>query len=109
MLISKYVIQQEDYPLVDEFLKKPLGPYSIRLQRIMNLFRGGGALRLGLLCRKPFQEWVLVTLHGPHKPIEIHEEFVFTNLIDAEIEIFRRRWLHYTQKDPFKNVKNTRI
>lgn len=109
MLISRYVIQQEDYSLIEEFLENPLGPYSLRLQRIMNLFRGGGGLRLGVLCRKPFQEWVLVTLHGPNKPLEIHEEFVFTSLIDAEIEIFRQRWLYYTQKDPFKDVKNTRL
>lgn len=101
MLIKRFEIQAEEYFLIQEFLKNPFGPYSIRLQRIMNMLRGGD-LRLGVLCRKPFQEWVLITLHGSRKPIEIHEECVFTNLMDAEIEIFRRRWIHYTGIDPLK-------
>lgn len=96
MFVSRYQIQPEDEPVYDEFMRNPFGPHSPRLQRVLNLFRGCGALRLGLLCLEPHKKWVLITIHGRDEPIEIHEECVFWNLAEAEREIFRRRWIYHT-------------
>ncbi len=98
MFVSRYKIQEEDKGTFDEFMKNPFGPHSPRLQRVLNLFRGCGELRYGLLCTKEYQEWVLITIHGPDFPIEIHHDIVFTNLADAEREIFKRRWVYHKEK-----------
>ncbi|MCE5316654.1 MAG: hypothetical protein LLG04_04745 [Parachlamydia sp.] len=98
MFVSRYQLQEEDKTTFDEFMKNPFGPHSPRLQRVLNLFRGCGELRYGLLCTKPHQEWVLITMRGPELSIEIHHECVFTNLADAEREIFRRRWKYQTNQ-----------
>lgn len=95
MLIARYKIQAQDKALFDEFMQNPLGPHSSQLQRILNLFRGCGELRYGLLVVKPHKEWVLVSIHEPGTELEIHHDYVFSNLADAEREIFRRRWEYH--------------
>ena len=99
MFVSRYRIQPEDKPAFDEFMQDPFGNHSLRLQRILNLFRGCGESRYALLCIKPHKEWVLMSIYGPNLPIEIHHDVVFNNLADAEREIFARRWKYHTGKN----------
>lgn len=98
MFIVRYKIQPQDEILFNEFMQNPLGPHSPQLQRILNLFRGCGELRYGLLVTKPHNEWVLVSIHEPGTELEIHHDHVFSNLADAEREIFLRRWEYHLGK-----------
>lgn len=97
MFLARYKIQPEDQDLIEEFMNNPFGPHSLRLQRILNLFRGGGAPRFALLCLVPHKEWMLITIKGPGIPFERHPDCVFTDLGEAEREIFRRRWRYHTE------------
>lgn len=98
MFVSRYKIQPKDEPLFHEFMKNPFGPHCPRLQRILNLFRGSAELRFGLLVLKPHKEWILVSIHEPGTDLEVHYDCVFTDLAEAEREIFRRRWKYHTSK-----------
>lgn len=98
MFVSRYKIKSHDNVYYDEFMRNPSGPHSPGLQRILNLFRGCGEQRYGLLMTEPFKKWVLVTINEPTLPITIHKDTQFENLDDAEREIFRLRWLHHTTK-----------
>jgi hypothetical protein len=97
MIVSRYKIQPQDEHLFEKFMKNPFGPHCPDLQRILNLFRGCGELRYALLVTKPHEEWVLVTIKEAGTPLEIHQDFFFTDLAEAEREIFRRRWDYHTK------------
>lgn len=99
MFVSRYKIKPEDQIYFDEFMANPSGPHSPGLQRILNLFRGCGEARYGLLMLVPYKKWGLVTIEGPTLPLKIHEGIQFDNLNDAEREIFRLRWEYHTSKN----------
>ena len=93
-----YKVGAHDQRLVEEFNAKPIGHHSPALQRVLNVFRGEPTQdKYVLICTKPHKEWTLGQLSGERgKPVKIFKNHVFTNVEDAEREIFRRRWKKYT-------------
>jgi len=93
-----YKVGAQDQHLVEEFNAKPIGHHSPALQRVLNVFRGEPMQdKYLLICTKPHREWTLGQLSGERgKPVKIFKKQVFTNVEDAEREIFRRRWKKYT-------------
>ncbi len=98
-----YKVTQQDRAVVEEFLNNPIGHHSPALQRVLNRFRGDGPKdKYVLICskRKPHREWTLAQLTGiPGKPPIVFADQIFTDLIEAEREVFRRRWKAYTDTD----------
>ena len=96
-----YKVSEKDNTVVDEFQRKPIGHHSAHLQRVLNVFRGEDAKdKYVLVCTKPHKEWTLGLLSGERgKPVRLMKDQVFTNVEDAEREIFRRRWKKYVGQD----------
>ena len=96
-----YKVSEKDSDVVDEFQRKPIGHHSSHLQRVLNVFRGEEAKdQYVLVCTKPHKEWTLGLLSGERgKPVRLMKDQVFTNVEDAEREIFRRRWKKYVGQD----------
>lgn len=96
--MSRYKLNPADKHLAEEFKKKPIGLHSPALQRVLNLFRGQDqAGKFVLICTKPHEEWMLAQLpDGRGKPIRKHHNRLFTSIEEAEWEIFKIRWEHFT-------------
>ena len=89
----------EERTLVEEFRRKPVGQHSPQLQQLINRLRGEPLERkYVVLCTEPHKTWVLAQLNGRGKPIEIHDDVVFHDANDAELEIFRLRMLRHLNK-----------
>jgi hypothetical protein len=90
-----------DREWVDEFRKRPIGPHSPQLQRVLNTLRGGAlAGRYVLICTKPYREWVLARHPGRRdKRFEILNEHRFSSREEAEWAVFRLRWKEHTGQD----------
>jgi len=97
-----------DRQYIEEFRRRPIGPHSPGLQRLLNLLRHDpSGWQVILICRRPFREWVLGAM-PPRRadPIRIEDGPVFTSREEAEWEVFRRRWRAHTGEDinqPFRN------
>jgi hypothetical protein len=100
-MLTVYKVGEDDRPVVDEFWQAPIGHHSPALQRVLNVFRGGPVQdKYVLICTKPHKQWTLGQLTGERgKPVKMLKDQVFTNLEDAEREVFRRRWKMYTGSD----------
>ncbi|MGE0821288.1 MAG: hypothetical protein AB7G75_17230 [Candidatus Binatia bacterium] len=96
-----YKISQDDSKLKDEFDRTPIGHHSPALQRVLNVLRGEDQKdKYVLICTKPHKEWAIGQLSGERgKPVKILKAQVYTNIEDAEREIFRRRWKKHTGKE----------
>lgn len=97
-----------DRAYIEEFRRKPIGAHSPGLQRLLNLMRHDPSGRqVVLVCRKPFEEWVLGMMPVDRaEPIAIEDGPVFTDIEAAEWEVFRRRWRAITGEDinlPFRD------
>jgi branched-chain amino acid transport system permease protein len=90
-----------DLRLAREFKANPIGKHSPDLQRLLRFFRGEPVEgKYALLVTKPNREWTLVELSGVvGKPFAIHGDRVFTDLREAEWEVFKLRWKRYTGRD----------
>lgn len=99
--MSRYRIDVSDLPFAREFLAAPIGYHSPGLQRVLNRMRGADwAFKYVLVVEERHSRWRLGKL--PRKrgsAVEIVEGIVFTNLLDAERDIFRRRWRDLTGQD----------
>ncbi len=93
-----YKINPEDKHLVEEFKANPIGLHSADLQKLLNVFRGAAMdNKYALLCTKPHEEWVLAQLPaGRGGKLHVHHNRVFHSIEEAEWEIFKMRWKHYT-------------
>jgi hypothetical protein len=87
-----------DRGFIEEFRRRPIGRHSPGLQRVLNTLRSDPSGRqVILVCRKPFQEWVLGEMPARRdEPLRIEAEPVFTSREEAEWEVFRRRWKAHT-------------
>jgi len=96
--VAGYEVRATDRHLAEEFKARPIGHHSTELQRVMNVFRGQPmAGKYVLLCTKPHEEWVLAQLPDRRgQPLRIHHNRVFTSIDEAEWEVFRMRWEHFT-------------
>jgi hypothetical protein len=96
--VSLYKLKPEDRNLFEEFKARPVGHHSPELQKVLNLFRRGSIEgKYVLVCTKPHQEWVLAQLpmrRGGR--VKIHHNRIFHSLKEAELEVFKLRWLEHT-------------
>lgn len=100
-MYTVYKINDHDLDVVDEFDRKPIGHHSPALQRVLNVLRGEPTPgKYVLVCTKPQKEWMLGELPDERgKPVRLIKGKVYSNIEDAEREIFRRRWKKHTGKD----------
>jgi hypothetical protein len=92
------ITAEEDRQYIEEFRRKPIGPHSPGLQRLLNvmrLYRGG--FQYVLVCRVPFSEYSIGKMF-PNRtaPIEIEEAATYSTREEAEWELFCRRWTEHT-------------
>jgi hypothetical protein len=90
----RYRLTDEDVPFAAEFLACPIGYKSPGLQRVLNLMRGLGPKgKYVLLCREPHRSWGLGRLPANRgQPIEEIAGVSYTSLLEAERDVFLRRW-----------------
>ncbi|MCO5064246.1 MAG: ABC transporter permease [Rhizobiaceae bacterium] len=85
-------LDAQEQEALHEFEHDPAGRHSPALQKIVNRMRGGSVNnKLVLFCTKPHKEWILARLNGRAKPITFYWDRKFTNLDEAEVEIYRMR------------------
>ena len=84
-----------------EFLAAPIGYKSPGLQRLLNLMRGQGPEgKHVLLCREPYRRWALGRLPARRgESVEVVPGVEYRDLIEAERDVFRRRWRDLTGRD----------
>lgn len=99
--MSKYRISAEDLKYAEEFRADPLGIPGPGLQRVQNLLRGGPKSgKYVLIVKEPFKRWGLGRLPTNRgEPIEILDDWEFTDLAEAEWEVFKLRWMSHTGQD----------
>jgi hypothetical protein len=83
--------------LVEEFRRKPKGPHSPDLQKLLHRMRWAGDPETGgryvLLVQDPGRRWMLARLPAVRgAPIMPIANQVFTSLAAAEWDVFKRRW-----------------
>ncbi len=99
------VLTDEEREVILEFWRKPVGQHSPPLQRRLNVMRGEAVEgKYVLLCTKPHEEWVLAQMNGRKKPLTLFEDVVFHDIVEAEYEIFRRRWKRHFGKTIPENL-----
>lgn len=83
-----------------EFMRTPVGHHSPGLQRVLNVFRGEPLRgKYVLITTKPHKEWQLARLSGERgKPPQLLDKF-YTDLEEAERDVFRRRWKDITGEE----------
>ena len=101
---AHYPVDPTRNDLVEEFRRNPRGPHGDALQKLLHRMRWTGDPGIGgryvLLVQEPGRRWMLARLPGERgKPIEPIPNQVFTNLADAEWEVFKRRWHGLTGQD----------
>lgn len=99
-MLTVYRVGEHDRRVVDEFFRQPVGHHSPELQRVLNVFRSQPLRgKYVLVCTVPHREWRLARLSGERgKPVTLLDD-VFTDLVEAEREVFRRRWKQHTGSD----------
>ena len=98
-IMSLYKINHEKHKhLIDEFRENPIGIHSPELQKILNVFRGvDQASKYVLIVVKPHKEWMLAQLgEGRGDRLKLHKNKIYYSIEDAEWDIFKLRWKHYT-------------
>lgn len=106
--MARYQIECEDLEFAREFMKSPIGYHSPGLQRVLNRMRGNyWDFKYVLVVIERYGRWQLGQL--PKKrgsKIILVEGIEYTNLIDAERDIFKRRWFDLTGKNLDKQLSN---
>ena len=96
--MARYQISDSDIPFAKEFLEDPIGYHSPGLQRVLNRMRGADwTFKYVLIVDERYRRWKLgkMPAHRGAK-IEIVEGVEYVDLIEAERDIFRRRWADLT-------------
>lgn len=99
--MQRYRIGPEDLAYAREFLAAPIGYKSPGLQRLLNLMRGlGPDGKYVLLCREPYRRWALGRLPARRgEPVIEVPGVEYSDPIEAERDVFRRRWRDLTGRD----------
>ena len=92
------IVADEDRRHAEEFRRRPIGPHSPSLQRVLNLMRlHCGGPQPVLICRKPFADCVIGYLPPDRsEPIRIEEHPVYASREAAEWALFCLRWEEHT-------------
>lgn len=80
--------------LYAEFAATPVGKHSPNLQLVMLYMRGAPVPgKFVLVADEPHRSWMLGELTGIRgDPVRLHPDVRYTNLAEAERDIYRRRW-----------------
>lgn len=80
--------------LYAEFARTPVGKHSPNLQLVMLYMRGAPVPgKFVLVAEEPHRRWVLGELTGMRgDPVRLRPDIVYTDLAEAERDIYRRRW-----------------
>jgi len=92
--MARYQICDEDIPYAREFMASPIGYHSPGLQRVLNRMRGADwAFKYILIVKERYALWQLGRLPaGRGAKVEPVEGVLYSNLLEAERDIFKRRW-----------------
>lgn len=96
--MPRYQITEDDLQFAKEFMKMPIGYHSPGLQRVLNLMRGPHwAFKYVLVVKERYGLWQLGKLPARRgSQVELVDGMTYTDLIEAERDIFRRRWKDLT-------------
>jgi hypothetical protein len=99
--MSRYRLTSDDLPFAAEFLARPVDYHSPGLQRALNLMRGTGPEgKYVLLVKERYRRWGLGRLPACRgEPIQEVPGVEYTDLMEAERDIFKRRWQDLTGED----------
>ena len=90
---SAYQIQASDRELAARVLDDPFADPTPDQMRLLNRLRWHPVSgKYVLVCTRRQAEWTLARLKGRGEPIELLDEHVFTDLVEAERFVFRLRW-----------------
>jgi hypothetical protein len=91
---NRYLLRPEDAVFVNEFMANPVGYHSPGLQRVLNVMRGGPLLgKYVLVVLEPYRRWALGQLPAHRgEPVTLLKGVEYTDRIEAERDVFRRRW-----------------
>jgi hypothetical protein len=91
---AHWLVDPERLDLVEEFRRAPRGPHGEELQKLLHRMRWAGvAGRYVLITLEPGRRWMLGRLPGIRgAPVETWPNRVFTDIAEAEWEVFRIRW-----------------
>lgn len=80
--------------LYAEFAGAPVGKHSPNLQLVLLYMRGAPVPgKYVLVAEEPHRSWVLGELTGVRgDPVRLHPDVRYTDLAEAERDIYRRRW-----------------
>lgn len=99
--MARYQIAESDLQFAREFMEVPIGYHSPGLQRVLNRMRGADwEFKYVLLVKERHSRWQLAKLPAERgskiNPVDGAE---YSNLLDAERDIFKRRWKDLTGQD----------
>ena len=102
--MSKFKITNKDLIYAKEFKKNLYeneNYHSPSLQRILNLLRTGPIKDKEVLFRDSNRKiWYLASLPGSRgRKIKINYKKSFSNILDAEWYVFKKRWKKHTGKN----------
>ena len=99
--MARYQITDTDIPFAREFLEQPIGYHSPGLQRVLNRMRGADwEFKYILVIEERYAKWRLGRLAKKRgSKIEMVENVIYTDLLEAERDIFKRRWKDLTGQD----------
>lgn len=99
--MARYQITEADLQFAREFLEKPIGYHSPGLQRVLNRMRGSDwAFKYVLIVIERYSKWQLGKLPSERgAKVEPVEGAFYGDLLDAERDIFARRWRDLTGQD----------
>ncbi len=80
--------------LYREFAENPVGKHSPNLQLVLLYMRGAPVPgKFELLAEETHKSWILAELTGVRgDPVIAHEDVRYSDLAEAERDIYRRRW-----------------
>lgn len=99
--MARYQLSDADIEFAREFLARPLGYHSPGLQRVLNRMRGPHwEYKYVLVVVQRHARWRLGRLPARRgAPVEMVGNVVYTDLMEAERDVFRRRWKDLTGQD----------
>ena len=99
--MARYQITEADLPYAREFLAAPIGYHSPCLQRVLNRMRGPDwTFKYVLIVVERYSRWQLGRLPAARGGrVEAVAGGYYDNLLDAERDIFKRRWRDLTGQD----------
>jgi hypothetical protein len=99
--MGRYIIDTTDLPYAREFLHAPVGYHSPGLQRVLNHMRGASsAYKYVLVIEQRYSRWRLGKMPLRRgAAVELVEGVHYSDLLEAERDIFKRRWRDLTGED----------